>query len=670
MLHCGTTNVLQHYEDFFGRPTGVNFPFWTDHEAFPYVWGREAPESDVLFLGNVHDAVRRRRYFAIGQMQADVRIHGNTGTDYLGLGGGYLDTDAEVVSAGAAARIALNIPQFFEDHRGLPTWFPGLDKLGFFEYPSRVIQYIAMGLPVVSIVPGVKRFESLPEMVVVDDLAAADEAIASILTGDLQAQSGAAEARFSRHFSANARAMAFETILEDDSWRRLDAHDRNMWFTQFDGSAAPTPTPAPRASISLAPASEHVLLIGTDFGSVTSRAAVTLRALRAMGYSTQAVDPTEATIAESAAPDGVIVCGAALADKVPACVEDPWRVLIHDTARAPRDVSAPLTQFDAIGVRDATLAAKLVDAGHHNILFCPPAVDAEFRAACTNVAPALIVKTHTSPLADQVFAAAYAGDVTDSRMRVQTLESLRGLSLSEMAAALRCRVGLIGLSGSRTAPVIDELVPFAATAADVVVMPRIAPAHLIAPYADVAVQVREPGELALKLRRLGASATALAQASETDKSALHSETVLEKLIAAAKRPAVPKGAPGSYPTGLPYVRMTTRPIVVEQPEGTATRRRIDVSVTGLGEAHRHLLRVRHGGALLLETMATPTASIAVLAPPGESLGPIEVDLVYVGPPSISPTSELGLLTCHAKALANAPGAGGQITRTRAWLLSE
>ena len=667
VLHCGTERVLQHYEDFFGRPTGVNFPFWTDHEAFPYVWGDEQPESDVLFLGNVHDAVRRRRYFAIGQMAADVRVHGNTGADYLGLAGGYLDSDAEVVSAGAAARIALNIPQFFKDHRGLPTWFPGLDELGFFEYPSRVVQYIAMGLPVISIIPGTEKFDSLPEMLVVPDLAAADAAIADLLASDLASLSRAMEARFSRHYSAEARAIAFESFLADDSWRSLDARERNMWFTQFDGSA-PTGTAPARESVAVASPPTQILVVGTAFDRPTSRAAVTLRALTNLGHQARPYDPERGGAVEGTA--GIICCGAQLADKLPEAPGNPWAVLIHETAHQPRDVAVPLTRFDAIGVADASLAARLSAAGHRNVLFCPPAVDADFLKHCAAVTPSAIVQTHTSSAADHLFAPAFTADVTDPGMRQQTFESLRELNLPELAAALRSHVGLIGLRGNRTAPVIDEITPFAAVAADVVVLPRVAPSELIAPYGDIAVQVRERGELALKLRRLGNSATALAEFSEADKSVLHAEPTLRALMGQAAHRMQPTGRPGRYPTGLPYLRMGTRPIEADEPAGSTILRALELQVSvSSGDHSDHLLRIYHESEVILEVPARPQLTVVVQAGTGQRLGRIMTDLLYVGPVTTSPASELGVLTCTAGGLTSVPGAGARSSSTRAWILT-
>lgn len=260
VMHCGDARVLRFHEERAGRPTGVNIPFWTDHTAFPRVHGALPAEADVLFLGNVTGPVRRRRYEQLAAMESRVRIHGAVGDDPAGLGGGYLDTDAEVVAAAARVRTALNIPQVFADHRGTDTWFPGLDRLGSFEVPSRVVQYAALGLPTVTVDPTRTACASLPEQHVVPDVAAADAWVQSLIRDDGLAEAGERmAARFDRSFCAAARVLAFESLVADDSWRRLDAQERATWFLQFDGRTrpssadgegstsvpAPTSTPAP-----------------------------------------------------------------------------------------------------------------------------------------------------------------------------------------------------------------------------------------------------------------------------------------------------------------------------------------------------------------------------------------------------------------------------------------
>lgn len=240
IAHCGGPAVLAHYERYFGRPTGVNLPFWTDRIAFPPVWGTEPAESRAMFLGNVDDAVRRGRYFELGTLAGIVRVHGRVGADHLGLSGGYLDADDEVLVAGARTDWAISIPQRFADHRGLETWFPGLDDLGSFQLPSRIVQCMAMGIPTVSIDPGRGGAELYPELVVVSSAEEAKEVVEdpSWSRERLQERSTAVLARFERHFSAAARAVALEALLGDDErWRELDPDGRSRWFADVVDAA-------------------------------------------------------------------------------------------------------------------------------------------------------------------------------------------------------------------------------------------------------------------------------------------------------------------------------------------------------------------------------------------------------------------------------------------------
>lgn len=240
ILHCGNESVLRFYEQRFGRPTGVNFPFWTDHAAFPAVYGQHEPESTVMFLGNMVGPVRRARYEQLAAMGHSVRVYGRMEADPAGMGGGFLDSDAEVAEAGGRARVALNIPQFFSAYRGQPTWFPGLEDLGHFDLPSRVVQYAAMGLPVVSVVPGAPRSPAFPEMEVCGGIEEADRRITDMLdSGGLPALAARTLDRFDRSFSATSRVQALEALLQDDSWRSLDAAERTVWFLQFDGRTVP-----------------------------------------------------------------------------------------------------------------------------------------------------------------------------------------------------------------------------------------------------------------------------------------------------------------------------------------------------------------------------------------------------------------------------------------------
>lgn len=262
VLNCGTERVLSFYDANFGRPVGVNFPFWTDTRAFPYVYGRHQPESTAMFLGNVQDRVRRRRYFALSDLNVDVRIHGNTGLDFNHVGGGYLESDAEVVDAASRSMLAINIPQYFKDHLGLDTWFHGLDELGTFQYPSRVIQYAAMGLPIVSVTPQPEDYATFPELRLVNEVRDVDREVHELTReeGLLEELSVATHARFLSNYSAASRALALESLSADDSWRSLSSAERTEWFSQFDGSYGDSMDQTPNRDATCDSSNESIII--------------------------------------------------------------------------------------------------------------------------------------------------------------------------------------------------------------------------------------------------------------------------------------------------------------------------------------------------------------------------------------------------------------------------
>ncbi|MGO1489007.1 MAG: hypothetical protein ACTHWA_10715 [Arachnia sp.] len=667
VLHCGTAEVLRHYETFFGRPTGVNFPFWTDHQAFPYVWGTEEAESTAVFLGNVHDQVRRKRYFSLARMHADVRIHGNVGTDYLNLGGGYLDSDEEVVNAGARAKLAINIPQFFGDHRGLPTWFPGLDGLGFFEYPSRVVQYIAMGLPVISIIAGQPKFESLPEMRVVEDVSAADRVISQLLEGELPEVSRQSEERFARHFSADARVLAFESLVTDDSWRSLDAVERNLWFTQFDGrDAVPDTPPVARERVNVSAPVDlgRVIVLGRDGDRPTSRVAVTIRALARMGADVIAVDAAQAGDLEDlgVTADGLVVCGVPLSHLVPTSLpESAWRVVIDDSSHLPQNIAPLLPHLDAIGVRDPHLHAQLSAAGHEGVLFCPPSVDAHYLDLVANVVDvAPVVRTWASKETDSRFAPAFNSDIVDPVASIQRYSDLWGTELEELARSSRARVGVVGFVGDRTAPMIDEITPFAAAAADVVVIPRVALASAVEPYPSLALQVREQGELASKLRRLATSPSLRAVVSDDDLvSKLGAERILGSLVTVARRRRHLPVDGLRYPHGFAEQGMLSASHAVEPVTGGQVRRTLDLALSlGLGDWNDHLVEIMENDAVIHSEVAASSLRFILLAAPGRALGQLALRLRYVGQSAIAPAERLIHVCATGEMFAEHWGAAG------------
>lgn len=235
ILHCGNSEVLGFYEDKFGRPTGVNFPFWTDTQEFPYVYETDETDKEIVFFGNVSDSIRRQRYYDLARLNQPLRIYGKSDPDYFGIGAEYLDFRHETLAMARKAKISINIPQLFSVRKDDPSWFEGLDRLGSFEIPSRVIQCAAMGIPVISVDP----FEATPSAFQsafnVESIEECNTLIERIDSQTILSNaSDAGFEEFLRYFTAASRAMALEDLIINDSWRSLGAIERSTWYRSFD----------------------------------------------------------------------------------------------------------------------------------------------------------------------------------------------------------------------------------------------------------------------------------------------------------------------------------------------------------------------------------------------------------------------------------------------------
>jgi hypothetical protein len=523
VLHCGGEAVLRFYEERHGRPTGVNFPFWTDTTAFPPVYGSREPETTAMFLGNVHNEVRRRRYLDLGRLRTPLRIHGLVGRDYHRLSGGYLDSDAEVVDAGSRVRVGINIPQYFADRAGLPTWFPGLDELGFFQFPSRVVQYAAMGVPIVSVAPSPADLDTFPEIVCVPSTDELDATIAGLLDGgQLDELSTRTHERFQRHFSAASRVLALEALLAGDDWRSLDAGERARWFTRFDGSGAPSTDvrvapPAPEAQLAAHLAAAPVAGSFLSVAVVASRwepasaAAVASRALTSLGHRVWGLTPDglvtpdplrdyagslDVDLLQTAVgelPDVLVLVGdsvvlsAAAADRLRSA---GVRTVLH--AVAERSCTARVSRLaalvDRVTVLDPDAVDAFRDAGFASVVHVPHLVDRDYLR--------MLASTPASPGRVGVLGAPDAVDaLTDG------LADASGTgSLEELAAVARS--SLVALAPAGPGQPLTELTAFGLAGGSLCVAPRDAKAAGRLAYGVEVLAAASGDELRRKLARL------------------------------------------------------------------------------------------------------------------------------------------------------------------------
>ena len=580
VLHCGGPKVLAFYEEYFGYATGVNFPFWTDHEAFPVVWGTRPAGTDLMFLGNVHDKVRRKRYFDLGKLERSIRIHGAIGADYFGLNGGYLFTDQEVALAGSTTKMALNIPQFFEDHRGLPTWFPGLGDLGFFEYPSRVVQYMAMGIPTISVIPGSPDFDTYPEMLVAETIEEAGNMAGELIeSGQLEELSQRVVSRFDRHFSADARLMALMDLLVDDSWKRLDPVERSQWFTQFDATKIET------SDLLIGPDAPNGATVGltvplTEDGNGLSEETLgqagddqpSGKAIRvAMLHGGCLNDNNRSSaVAEALLDDPHFDVVLRSIDSVPEILtSDPqgiceFAIITGKLKNAFGtddfdvlllcEVDAALTELgtqqlrsmgilsmivaDSVSMNDIRHLKRLLggyrkvfcpnyevveyakNRGFENIGFLPHFVRSEFLKAldAADFSDG-VIQVRSSAATEEATAPAFSVEAKSVPKRVFDYGELDKLPLSELAETLKTGLALMSFAGTASSPEIHPLSPYVAVAAERVLVARNPVWQKIHPYENCATTIKDVGEIGAKIKFLS-----------LDDSSLESEDIRKYLV--------------------------------------------------------------------------------------------------------------------------------------------
>ncbi|MDQ1883238.1 hypothetical protein RA180_04425 [Aeromonas salmonicida] len=239
ILHCGSERVLKFYKKN-GHKAGVNFPFWTDNIALPNVYAPEYSTTDGIFLGNMHGAVRHKRYKEIAGLDCNIKIFGLLDSDFNGMHGGnirdgYINI-GKISDQLKLAKFGISIPQYFESYIGLDEYyFNGLESLGYFQFPSRVIQYAASGLPIVALGEDDMK-EVFPEIEIkksIDELKPYIKNITNDYSFALE-QSSLITKRFLKDYSATSRALFLLDIMSNsDRILSEDCHTRSIAFTSY-----------------------------------------------------------------------------------------------------------------------------------------------------------------------------------------------------------------------------------------------------------------------------------------------------------------------------------------------------------------------------------------------------------------------------------------------------
>jgi|GEM_PF-1484480 len=236
VLHCGGEIVLSFYQKHHATE-GFNFPFWTDDSEFRFTYNPARAEFDLVFLGNCDGKIRARRYDLLSSLPFKIRIYGRVSDDPYQLSAGYLDATEQLSYTLGKARCAISIPQSFTDYKGTEYDFPELADLGHFELPSRVVQYAAIGLPIISL-EGQEPPRIFPELIVCSNREELITKVEALLKDEAQLRSlsAAVYARFRHSFSAEARAAFLESIVESpQSYKGLSISQRAVWFASVLG---------------------------------------------------------------------------------------------------------------------------------------------------------------------------------------------------------------------------------------------------------------------------------------------------------------------------------------------------------------------------------------------------------------------------------------------------
>lgn len=237
VLHCGGLPILEFYARQ-GHQMGVNFPFWVDPARWAHAWCPQNTRGDLVFIGNLHGPAKRGRYERLARAHARLSIYGICPDDPLAMHRGELHGIDALCAVLPLFRAGLNLPQRFAEYAGSAYDFVGLAELGGFELPSRVVQYAALGLPIITLdkLPSIGAF---PHSLQAPDMSAALQ-LADALAADPDAAldlSRRARAEVESHFSAASRARFLTALLSGGvAVSAMPADARATYYRQYPGN--------------------------------------------------------------------------------------------------------------------------------------------------------------------------------------------------------------------------------------------------------------------------------------------------------------------------------------------------------------------------------------------------------------------------------------------------
>ena len=247
-LHTGAADVLDLYERNQQTDTTTarfSFPFWTDREHFPYSFDPEHAKYQIGFLGHLNNIRKRDRYALLASLPFSSVMYGRLtrSTDYASIHGGQIFDYSLLPKALSTMQIALSIAQTFVGIEHDQFYYPEVESFREFFFPSRISQYAAAGMPIIS---KSERTIPIPSVITV---ASRGELIeqAGYLLADPQRlldKSQQTSLDFDKYLSADKRAEMLLRILDNPS-ANLSIDDRaDFWRLDEAAFAEPAPRSA------------------------------------------------------------------------------------------------------------------------------------------------------------------------------------------------------------------------------------------------------------------------------------------------------------------------------------------------------------------------------------------------------------------------------------------
>ncbi|AZL11798.1 hypothetical protein CXR25_02435 [Brevibacterium aurantiacum] len=399
VLHTGGPGNLQVYRDELGLSNGIEFPFWTDQIEHPRVDMPSDPLYDFLFLGNMHDAARVDRVSYLAGLGDSVAIFGKTAPEEKLIKSlGFLNTQEEFAAVARLSKFSLTFSQQMATYAGSEYESVATRQVAEFPVPSRIVQSMAMGMPVVS------RDWTKYSRILLPNLVCAGSAMDALALSSEssvaeRAQIANANSSWQKsHYSARSRALFLLDLINDTNWSRWTIEDRATAFldSRFDGGFDADAKIGSSSQTVAKQTGPHewnlkVALVGTGWTLPDTLLSRIKEMLLEAGAAVIDINPYDASLPVvpdyqnhyikifdleslglTISPDLVVIVG----DGYGVRVDDSTKVfgLIDNSVRVSRRLTRKAEDFSAIGVSHLPVLETLHEMGYRNVHLFPGAV--------------------------------------------------------------------------------------------------------------------------------------------------------------------------------------------------------------------------------------------------------------------------------------------------------